>query len=393
MQQDLRFAFRQLLKNPAFSIVAVLTLALAIGANCAIFSAIDAVLLHPLPYPDPDRLVFVGEDLKHFDLHKIPASRPEVNDYRKMVTSFSAIGAADHDTSFTLTGKGDPEMLPGMRITASVFSMLGVRPIIGGLFTSDAEQAGKNRVVVISEGLWKRRFGGDSSIIGRSIQINRESYTVAGVIQPILQFRFAGDVRMPLAFTSGDFAASSRGNQYLDVIGRLKPGVTIAQANAEFQTITRRMMSQYPDFYKPEFGYSLEVYPLAEKAAGDLKTPLVVLIGAVAMVMLIACVNVAGDTIVTWATGLDPTAFDPPTGEPAPDEASPALVPISINLKSSTTGAQMTVPAAYAGLAPNFIGLDQINVQLPANAPTGSVILQMENLSNLLGNAVVIGIQ
>jgi len=293
LRQDLRFALRQLFKNPAFSIVAVLTLALAIGANCAIFSAIDAVLLHPLPYPDPDRLVYVGEDLKHFDLEKIPASAPEVNDYRNMVRSFSAIGAVDHDTTFTLTGNGDPEIVPGMRITASVFSILGVKPIIGGLFTSEAEQVGKNRVAVISEGLWKRRFGGDSSIIGRNIQINRESYTVTGVIRPMLEFRFSGDIWTPIAFTPADLAVSSRGNQYLDVIGRLNPGVTMAGANAEFGTIARRLASQYPDRYKPEYGYSLEVDPLAEQAGADLKTPLLLLIGAVGAVMLIACVNVS----------------------------------------------------------------------------------------------------
>ncbi len=292
MRQDLRYAFRQLLKNPGFSIVAILTLALAIGANTAIFSAIDAVLLHPLPYPEPDRLVYVGEDLKHFNLKKIPASPPEVIDYRNMATSFSSIGAVENSTAFTLTGGGNPEIVPGLSITASVFSMLGVKPVVGGLFTADAEQPGKNHVAVISEGLWKRRFGGDPSIVGKKIDINQESYAIAGVIQPILEFRLAADIWTPIAFTPSQLA-DARGSQYLDVIGRLKPDVTLAQAKAEFQTIGARLMHQYPDFYKPEFGYSLDVYPLAEKAGGDLKTPLLVLIGAVGVVMLIACVNVS----------------------------------------------------------------------------------------------------
>jgi putative ABC transport system permease protein len=293
MLQDLRFAFRQLLKNPGFSIVAVLTLALAIGANTAIFSAIDAVLLHPLPYPEPDRLVYVGENLKHFGLEKIPASPPEVIDYRNMATSFSAMGAVVHDATFTLTGNGDPEIVPGMSITASMFSILGVKPVAGALFSADTEQPGRNHVAVISEGLWKRRFGGAASLIGKSIQINGENYIVSGVIRPILEFRLAADIWTPIAFTPAELANSSRGSQYLDVIGRLKPGVTIAQANAEFGTIAARLVSQHPDFYKPEFGYSLEIDPLAEKASGDLKTPLLVLIGAVAVVMLIACVNVS----------------------------------------------------------------------------------------------------
>jgi putative ABC transport system permease protein len=293
MPQDFRFAIRQLLNHPGFSIVAILTLALAIGANTAIFSGIEAVLLHPLPYPEPDRLVFIGEDLKHFNLKKIPASPPEVNDYRTMAKSFSSIGAVEGSRTFTLTGDGNPEIVPGLSITASVFTMLGVKPIAGGLFTEEAEQAGKNHVVVISEGLWKRRFGGDASIAGRKIEINQESYVVMGVIRPILEFRLASDVWAPIAFTPAELAANARGAQYIDVIGRLKPGVTLAQANAEFQTIASRLVHQYPDFYKPEFGYSLEVDPLAEKATGDLKTPLLVLIGAVGVVMLIACVNVS----------------------------------------------------------------------------------------------------
>jgi putative ABC transport system permease protein len=292
MRQDLRYAFRQLLKNPGFSIVAVLTLALAIGANTAIFSAIDAVLLHPLPYPEPDRLVFVGEDLKHFNLKKIPASPPEVVDYRNMATSFSAIGAMESSTAFTLTGGGNPEIVPGLSITASVFSMLGVKPVVGGVFTAEAEQPGKDHVAVISEGLWKRRFGGDPSIAGKKIEINQESYMIAGVILPILEFRLAADIWTPIAFAPSQLA-NARGAQYLDVIGRLKPGVTLGQAKAEFQTIAARLMREHPDFYKPEFGYSLDVYPLAEKATGDLKTPLLVLIGAVGVVMLIACVNVS----------------------------------------------------------------------------------------------------
>jgi putative ABC transport system permease protein len=293
MLQDLRFALRQLLKNPGFSVVAALTLALAIGANTAIFSAIDAVLLHPLPYPEPDRLVYVGENLKHFGLAKIPASPPEVIDYRNMATSFSSIGAVESDTVFTLTGSGDPEIVPGLSITASVFSMLGVRPVIGALFTAETEQPGKNHVAVISEGLWKRRFGGDRSIVGKNVQINRENYVVTGVIRPILEFRLAGDIWTPIAFTSDELANSSRGSQSIDVLGRLKPGVSLAQANAEFQTIAARLVRQHPDFYKQQYGYSLEVDPLAEKAAGDLRTPLLVLIGAVGVVMLIACVNVS----------------------------------------------------------------------------------------------------
>jgi putative ABC transport system permease protein len=293
MLSDLRFAVRQFLKSPGFSMVAVLTLALAIGANVAIFSAIDAVLLHPLPYPDPDRLVIVGENLRHFNLTKIPASPPEVIDYRKMATTFAQIGGVDNNGAFTLTGDGNPETVPGMHITASIFSMLGVTPVAGGLFTAEQEQFGKEQVAVISEGLWKRRYGSDPSVIGRNIQLNQEIYRVVGVIRPILQYRFLADIWTPLSFSQADLAPQKRGSQYIDVIGRLKPGVTLAQSRAEFRNIAARLQKQYPAFYLESYDYSLEVDPLTEKAGGDLRKPLLILIAAVGMVMLIACANVS----------------------------------------------------------------------------------------------------
>ena len=293
MLSDFRFALRQFLKSPGFSLVAVLTLALAIGANVAIFSTIDAVLLHPLPYPDPDRLVIVGENLQHFDLTKIPASPPEVVDYRNMASSFSQFGAVDNSGAFTLTGDGNPENLAGMHITASIFSMLGAIPVAGGLFTAEQEQYGKHHVAVISEGLWKRRYGSDPSLIGRNIQLNQESYRVVGVIRPILEYRFLADVWTPIAFSQADLDPQKRGTQYIDVIGRLKPGVTLAQSQAEFRGIAARLQRQYPDMYQSNFGYSLDVDPLAQKVGGDLKKPLLVLIAAVGVVMLIACANVS----------------------------------------------------------------------------------------------------
>jgi putative ABC transport system permease protein len=293
MLSDFRFALRQFLKSPGFSLVAVLTLALAIGANTAIFSAVDAVLLHPLPYADPDRLVIVGENLRHFNLTKIPASPPEVVDYRNMATTFAQIGAVDNSGAFTLTGDGNPETIPGTHVTASVFAMLGVKPVAGGLFTPEQEQYGQDHVAVISEGLWKRRFGSDPSIIGRNIQLSQESYRVVGVIQPILEFRGPSDIWTPESFSPSDLSEASRGRQFIDVIGRLKPGVSLAKARAEFSSIAARIQQQHPDKYPDNFGYSLDVDPLAEKVGGDLKEPLLVLIAAVGVVMLIACANVS----------------------------------------------------------------------------------------------------
>src|SRR5215467_4150448 len=160
MLQDLRFACRQMLKNPGFSLVAILTLALAVGANTAIFSAIDALILHPLPYRNPEQLVSLNETLKKFNLIRIPVSPLEYRDLRDMSKAFSHVGA-DSSSGFTLTGRGAAETVPGVQLAASMFSMLGVKPIVGGLFSEEEEQYGKHRVVVISDRFWTQRFGAD----------------------------------------------------------------------------------------------------------------------------------------------------------------------------------------------------------------------------------------
>jgi putative ABC transport system permease protein len=292
MLHDLQFAFRQLLKSPGFSLVAILTLALAIGANTAIFSAIDAVLLHPLPYPDPNQLVIVQETLPRYSLHGIAPTAPDYAEFRRQATCFSQIAAVT-DAVATLTGDGQPEDVPALRVTASAFPMLGVVPVVGGLFTSDDDQPGRDHVAILSEGLWTRRYGRDPSIVGKNIQINLESYRVAGVIRPILDYRVAANIWMPLAFAPSETAPGTRSPHYIDVIGRLKPGGTIQEARDEFHRIAAFIVEQYPNQASMDRGFSLDLKPLAEKQAGDLKTPLLVLIAAVGALMLIACANVS----------------------------------------------------------------------------------------------------
>jgi putative ABC transport system permease protein len=291
MLQDIRFASRQLVKTPGFTIVAVSTLALAIGANTAIFSAVDAVLLHPLPYPDPDRLMSATENLPHYGLKGLEPSFSEFLEYRRMATCFSQIAAVTGGDA-TLTGEGRPEDADGKRVTSALFPMLGVTPVLGGLFTVDHEQYGKNHVVIISEALWKGRYGGDRTIVGKNIQINRESYRVVGVIRPMLG-SFKADLWMPLAFPPEEVAPGSSGPHYIGVIGRLKPGITVEQARDEFHRIAARMVELYPSQDKKSLGFSIDVNPLAEEQAGDLRKPLWLLIGAVGAVMLIACANVS----------------------------------------------------------------------------------------------------
>ena len=292
VRQDLLFALRQLLNNRTFGAVAVVTLALAIGANTAIFSAVDAVLLHPLPYPNPQQLVSVVKNFTRFSRVKVPVSPPEVLDFRSMATCFSVQGAIDSLGTYTLTGDGPPEVVPLMHITASIFSMLNIQPLLGGLFGADAEQLGNHHVAVISEKLWKRRFGSDPAVIGRSVEINQESYRVVGVISPILEYRLAAEIWTPLAFSPRDLTPQLRGFQYVDFIGRLKNGTTRQQARSEFAGIAARLRRQYPKQYG-QSGFSLDVDPLSEKVAGDLRKPIRVLMSAVGILMLIACINIS----------------------------------------------------------------------------------------------------
>jgi putative ABC transport system permease protein len=292
MLQDIRFASRQLLKSPGFSIVAVLTLALAIGANTAIFSAVDALLLHPLPYPNPDRLMVVTENLPHYGLAGLQPSFSEFLEYRRLTTCFSAIAAVEGGDA-TLTGDGQPEDADAKRVTLAAFPMLGIKPILGGLFTADDEQYRKDRVVILSEGLWRRHYGGDRDIVGRNIQINRESFRVAGVIHSMPDVDFKADLWMPLTFPPAEVASGISGPHGTQVIGRLKPGITIEQARDEFRRIAARMVELYPNQDKKSLGFSIDVSPLVEEAAGDLRKPLWLLVGAVGAVMLIACANVS----------------------------------------------------------------------------------------------------
>jgi putative ABC transport system permease protein len=219
MRQDVGFALRQLMKSPGFSVVAILTLALAIGANTAIFSAIDAVLLHPLHYPDPDKLVMVQETLPRYSLRNLAPTPADFVEFRRQAISLSQIAAVT-STGGTLTGDGPPEDVPALRITSSAFPMLGVVPILGGLFTSDDEQHGRDHVANLSEGLWARRYGRDRAIIGKNIQVNRESYRVAGVIRPIFDYRITADLWTPLAFDPSESAPGTRGPHNIDAKAR-----------------------------------------------------------------------------------------------------------------------------------------------------------------------------
>ena len=292
MLRDAGFAIRQFLKAPGFTVVAIFTLALAICANLAIFSAADAVLLHPLPYPHPEQLVVVQENLPAHNLHQIAPSPEDFAEFRRRADVFSAIaGIINNDV--TLTGNGSPEYADSARVSASLFPMLGVVPVLGSLFTSAQEQPGQDRVVILSEALWIRRFGSDRSIIGKKIQIDRVPHRVIGVVRTTSVYRAKADVWRPLAFTPEEIAPNTRGPHYVEVIGRLKAGFSIERAGDQFATIAGQIVESYPNQASLDRNFAIIVSPLARRQEGDLRTPLLVLIAAVGALMLIACANVS----------------------------------------------------------------------------------------------------
>lgn len=286
--QDLRYAGRMQRKNPGFTIVAIIALALGIGANTAIFSVVNTVLLRPLPYKDPERLAMVWEDAsKHGYPRDTPAAANFV-DWRDQNTTFESM-AAIADESFNLTGVGDPERLEGRLVSANLFPLLGVDPQIGRTFTNEEDQPGSNRVAVLSYGLWQRRFGGDNGIVGKPLNLNGDTYTVVGVMPARFQFPSSDDeLWAPIAFTTDQ--ATNRNRHYLQVVGRLKPGVSLEQAQTEMSTIAARLQQQYP---QSNADLGAAVTSLHEHLVGDIRPALLILLGAVGLVLLIACANVA----------------------------------------------------------------------------------------------------
>jgi putative ABC transport system permease protein len=288
--QDLRYGLRTLAKNPAFTSIAILALALGIGANSAIFSVVDAVLLRPLPFKNPQQLVMVWENAAHLGFPKNTPSPANFLDWQKQATAFSGM-AAMVERSFNLTGVGEPERLDGRRVSANLFELLGVRALHGRIFVPDDDKPGTH-VALLSYSLWQRRFGSDPGVIGRAVTLNGESYTVIGVMPQLLQLPGYANrddqLWVPIAFPPPE--AAERGNHFLEVIARLKSDVTLKQAQAEMETIAARLAQQYPD-YNTRIGAT--VIPLHEQVVGDIRPALLVLLGAVGFVLLIACANVA----------------------------------------------------------------------------------------------------
>ncbi len=289
--QDLRYGLRTLLKHPGFTAIAVIALALGIGANTAIFSVVNAVLLRPLPFAEPDRLMVVYESRIDRGGSRSSASYPNFVDWRDQNTVFEHMSTY-RDTDFVLTGEAEPARLHGAVVNADLFPLLGVAPILGRPFRPEEDKPGDSgRVVLLSHRLWHQRFNADPNVLGRSLVLGGKNYLVAGVMPQGFQFPVGGetiDLWSTVAVDSGMLA--QRGAHYLHVLARLEPGVTLAQAKAEMDGIAGNLERQYPDENSHR---GVNIVPALESLVGDVRPALLILLGAVGLVLLIACVNVA----------------------------------------------------------------------------------------------------
>ncbi len=296
--QDVRYGLRQIRRNPGFTAVAVITLALGIGANTAIFSIVNAVLLRPLPFAAPQQLVSVVSTRWRGNVAD-NASYPDFADWRAQNNAFSQMAAYGTD-NFTLTGQGEAMHIQGAIVSANIFSLLGMKPVLGRPFLPDEDKlpaANGGFAIILGHHLWRGHFGADPRIVGRTIQIDNRNFTVVGVMPAGFQFPIRGEpvdfwMTMAIAFVTAPgmpSMAEQRGAHYLDVIARLKPHVSMAQAQAEMSTIVNRLNQQYPDIGSR----GVRVVPQIDQVAGPARPALLILLAAVVCVLLIACANVA----------------------------------------------------------------------------------------------------
>src|SRR5205085_2318002 len=292
MISDLRFAVRQLLKSPGFTLLALITLALGIGLNTAIFSLINDLFLRGLPFKQPERVLHMYSNAKDRSLLELPVSAPRYQHYRDSQTIFDGFGA-ENIIPFTLTGLGDPVQLFGGKVTSNYFDVLGVRPIRGRNFLPQEENTAD--VAMVTENFWQKRMGGDARVIGRTIILDGVPHTVVGVL-PNLPFSWTGPnaevwTTKPFVIPGFSYERMMRGTGFLRVVGRLKPGMTIEQARGALPSLDQSYRSQYPDKIDSSSTTSLKTLP--EDVTGNLRPAFATLFAAVAFVLLIACSNVA----------------------------------------------------------------------------------------------------
>jgi putative ABC transport system permease protein len=355
---DIRYAIRTMLKTPGFTIIACLALALGIGANTSIFSVVNAVLLKPLPYKDSARLVHVHR--MQPPIERAPISRPDFFEWRDKQEVFSEIGAYHYQT-LNLTGTDQAERLSAIQATGNFFALFGVSPAAGRFFDVTDDRPDSNPVVVISNGLWQRRFGGQSNLIGQNITLNGDSYTVIGVAPVSFRFPSRVDIWKPAVL---DKQKSQRGSNYLKVIGRLKDGVSESQAEAQMNQIASALAQQYP---ANDSNLSVKIVPILEEQVRNLRGVLLILLGAVAFVLLIACANVANLSLARAAARSREFAIRTALGasrlrivrQLLTESTILALAGGSLGILLSIVGTKLLVSIAPAGLPRiNEVGID-----------------------------------
>lgn len=331
MLNDTRFAFRQLAKSPGFTLVALITLALGIGATTAIFTVVNSVLLRPLDFPHPEQLVVIEDNGRG----ERAVSPPNFIDWRNSSSSFAAMTAI-RGFRYNLTGGNDPQRLLGARVTHGYFDVFGVAPLLGRTLRADEDAPGANLVLVLSYGFWQRQFGGASSILDRTLQLNGETYTVVGVMPADFQRNSRTDFWTPMAFAPAELTQDYRNSHFLRAYGRVKPGVSVEQAQIELTGIARQLEEAFPDSNK---GHSVRLVPLHEFTVGSVRQVLVVLLGAVGCVLLIACANLANLQLA-----------GPPLGD-GKFPSAPRWVPrgCGSSASSSRRACVFPSPAGYSG--------------------------------------------
>src|SRR5215831_17068708 len=294
--QDIRYGFRMLKKSPGFAAIAIFTLALGIGANTTIFSVVNGVLLNPLPFHESNQLVSMFEEIPNFKNGSI--SYPDFVDWRRMNRTFDSI-AAYRSVGFDLSGSGEPEHLHGEMISAGFFEILGVNPLMGRTFSADEDRLGANPTVMITEGLWTRKFGSRKDIIGQRMVLDDVGRTIIGVVPSsfrlhIQNFQRGGplnEVYLPVGeYNEPKFYAERGSGWGLDAIGRLKPGVTLQQARQDMDRVSRGLAAAYPGI---DSNKKANILSLKDEMVGNMRPILLILLGAVGFVLLISCVNVA----------------------------------------------------------------------------------------------------
>jgi putative ABC transport system permease protein len=367
---DLRFGLRMLFKTPTVTIVAIVALTLGIGANTAIFSVVNAVLLRSFPYAEPEQLVLVWEKRAGGRTDQNVINLGNFSDWKEQNQVFSDM-AVFFDRSFNLTSDGEPEEVPTQLATPNLFSVLGTNPILGRTFAADDGREGQSSVLVISYGLWQRRFGGDTGIVGRQITFNNQPATIIGVmpanfgwhIQRGTQASKPADVWMPFPITN---ELRIRRGRFASSVARMKPGVTIDQAKREMDMIAARLAQQYPDFNKT---WGVNVVPLRTQFTGAIRKPLLIVLGAVALVLLIACANVANLLLVRASSRQREIAVRAGLGASRWRIARQLLTEsVLLSLIGGTLGVLVAwwgTKALVALSPPNLIDLKLVSVSLP----------------------------